>query len=207
MKALLQLIIRIIDQRVALSTQLARILVTYGTKYGSTAEIAARVGQRFTDAGFDTDVLHANFGIDIAKYDGLVVGSPMYAGTWLPDPSLLLVVNQELVTRLPVALFSVGMIDLKHPGKLREEHDAWVEKAFFDEGIQMNVIASDVFNGSYSPRNLPWWMRIVEGILRVTPRGDHRDWQQIERWSDETAQAMKSVLNSPVVDELEPQTC
>lgn len=186
---------------------MARILVTFGTKYGSTAEIATRVGQRFTEAGFDTDVLHANFGIDIAKYDGLVVGSPMYAGTWLPDPGLLLVVNKERVARLPVALFSVGMIDVKHPGKLREEHNAWVGKAFFDEGVELNIIATGLFNGSYSPRNLPWWMRIVEGILRVTPRGDHRDWQRIGRWADETAQAMISVLEEPDAEELELSKC
>ena len=186
---------------------MARILVTYGTKYGSTADIATRVGQRFTEAGFDTDVLHANFGIDITKYDGLVVGSPMYAGTWLTDPSLLLVVNKESVAELPVALFSVGMIDVKHPGKLREEHDAWVEKAFVNEGIELNVIATGLFNGSYSPRNLPWWMRIIEGILRVTPRGDHRDWQRIEQWADETALTMLSVLDRETADELEPSSC
>ena len=183
---------------------MARILVTYGTKYGSTAEIAARVGQRFADAGFDTDVLHANLGIHVAKYDGFVVGSPMYAGTWLPDPSLLLVVNKEHVATPPVALFSVGMIDVKHPGKLREEHDAWVGKAFVDEGIELNVVATGVFNGYYSLRNLPWWMRFVESILRVTPRGDHRDWERIERWSDETAQTMRSVLDSPAAEEHEP---
>ena len=72
-------------------------------------------------------MLHANLGIDIAKYDALVVGSPMYAGRWLPEPVLLLITNRGRITDIPIALFSVGMIDVKHPGKLREEHDAWVE--------------------------------------------------------------------------------
>ena len=34
---------------------MARILVTYGTKHGSTAEIATRIGERLTAAGVDTD--------------------------------------------------------------------------------------------------------------------------------------------------------
>ena len=186
---------------------MARILVTYGTKYGSTAEIATRVRQRLTAVGFDTDVLHANYGIDVAKYDALVVGSPMYAGTWLPDPSLLLVVNKEHVEKLPIALFSVGMIDLKHPGKLGEEHDAWVQKAFVDEGIELNVVAKGVFNGSYSLGNLPWWMRCIESILRITPRGDHRDWQLIEQWADEAAEAMRSVLARHAAEESDPAGC
>lgn len=186
---------------------MARILVTYGTKYGSTAEIATRIGQRFAGASFDTDVLQANFGIELAKYDGLVVGSPMYAGTWLPDPSLLLFVNKNRVATIPVALFSVGMIDVKHPGKLREEHDAWIEKAFISEGIELNVIATGLFNGSYSPSNLPWWMRIVEGVLRVTPRGDHRNWEQIERWADEAARTMMSALGELDAEGLESSKC
>ena len=186
---------------------MTRILVTYGTKYGSTAEIATHVGRRFTDAGFDTDVLHANFGIDVAKYDGLVIGSPIYAGTWLPDPSLLLIVNKEHVATMPIALFSIGMIDVKHPGKLREEHDAWVEKAFVEEGIELNVVATGTFNGSYSPQNLPWWMRFIEGILRITPRDDYRDWQRIEEWADETARAMVLVLHEPDSEGNEPSKC
>ena len=82
--------------------------MTYGTKHGSTAEIAARIGERFTAAGFDTDVLQANLGIDVAKYDAMVVGSPMYAARWLPEPAVLLIANRERISDMPIALFSVG---------------------------------------------------------------------------------------------------
>ena len=173
---------------------MARILVAYGTKYGSTAEIAARVGQRFTDAGFDTDVLQANSGIDITKYDGLVVGSPIYGGKWLADPTLILVVNHERLRTMPIVLFSVGMIDVKHPGKLRELHDAWVEEAFVQEDVRLNVIASGTFGGAYWRRNLPFWMRIVDSMFRFSPQGDYRQWDQIETWADETAQSLRRII-------------
>lgn len=186
---------------------MARILVTYGTKYGSTAEIATRVGQRFTEAGFDTDVLHANFGIDVAKYDGLVVGSPMYAGTWLPAPGLLLVVNKERVARLPVALFSVGMIDVKHPEQLQQEHDGWIEKAFVGEGMRLNVVSSGVFNGAFWRHNLPWWMRFIDAIVRVTPQGDYRQWDVIESWADETAIALRSAIDDSQSEDDRPSEC
>ena len=76
---------------------MARILVTYGTKHGSTAEIATRIGERLTAAGFDTDTLQANLGIDVTKYDALVVGSPIYAEQWLPEPTLILYTHRERV--------------------------------------------------------------------------------------------------------------
>ena len=175
---------------------MARILVTYGTKYGSTAEIASRIGVRFTTAGFDTDVLQANLGIEIAKYDGLVVGSPMYAARWLPEPALLLIANREHVVEKPCALFSVGMIDVKHPGKLREEHDTWIEKVFNQENLQLNIVSAGTFTGAYSRNNLPFYLRIVDDILRVTPNGDYRQWDEIERWGDETAETLRHMIET-----------
>ena len=182
---------------------MARILVTYGTKHGSTAEIATRIGQRITAAGFDTDTLQANLGIDISKYDALVVGSPIYAGQWLPEPTLLFAVHRERVSDKPTALFSVGMIDVKHPGKLREEHDAWIEKAFTEEEIQLNIVSTATFRGAYSRRNLPTWLRMIDYILRIAPQGDHRQWDEIERWGDEVAITLRRVLDPNYANETE----
>ena len=156
---------------------------------------------RFTAAGFDTDTLEANPGIDVGKYDALIVGAPMYASRWLPDPTLILVVNHERMRGIPVALFSVGTIDVKHPGKLRQDHDEWVKTAFAQEDIDLNIFASAVFDGAYHRRNLPFGMRIVDSILRITPQGDYRQWDEIENWADETAGALSKILsNDPVGD-------
>ena len=72
-------------------------------------------------------------------------GSPIYAEQWLPEPTLILYTHRERVASIPTALFSVGMIDVKHPGKLREEHDAWIEKAFKHEDIRLNIVSTGTF--------------------------------------------------------------
>ena len=153
------------------------------------------IGNRLATAGFDTDTLEASVSIDLTKYDALIVGSPFYAARWLPDPTLLLAANHQRIQSTPVAIFSIGMIDVKHPGKLREEHDAWIEKAFTQEGINLNIVASATFNGAYHRRNFPIWMRIVDSIFRITPQGDYRQWDEIEDWADETAQSLTKILN------------
>ena len=104
-------------------------------------------GIALTDAGFDADLLQANHEIDVTKYDGLVVGSPLFAGQWLADPALLLIVNKERLKAKPVALFSVGMIDVKHSGKLREQHDAWIEKLTTQSEISLDIVATGTFDG------------------------------------------------------------
>ena len=177
--------------------------MTYGTKHGSTAEIAARIGERFTAAGFDTDVLQANLGIDVAKYDAMVVGSPMYAARWLPEPAVLLIANGERISDMPIALFSVGMIDVKHAGKLREEHDAWMEKAFEQDGVQLTIVSTATFNGAFWRRNLPIYLRIIDATFRITLSGDHRQWDVIERWSDDTAELLQRSLEPDTSAEAE----
>ena len=184
-----------------------RLLVTYGTKHGSTADIATRIGGRLTDAGFDTDVLHANLGIDIAKYDAIIIGSPMYAARWLPEPALILITNRERIADIPIALFSVGMIDVKHPGKLRNEHDAWVEKAFTHENVRLNVVSTATFTGAYSRSNLPWYLRIIDATLRVTPNGDFRRWDEIDSWGDEAATTIRSLLDPSALEKPEQPQC
>ena len=159
------------------------------------------------NAGFDTDLLQSNREIDVTKYDALVVGSPLYAGQWLAEPTLLLVVNKERLTATPVALFSVGMIDVKHPGKLREEHDAWMAKAFEEEDVQLNIVSTATFKGVYQRRNLPLYLRIIDTILRITPTGDYRDWDEIERWGDEVAATLMGVLESAPFDGTEQSLC
>ena len=186
---------------------MARILITYGSRYGSTAEIASHIGQRFTATGFDTDVLHANIGIDVAKYDALVVGSPIYARQWLAEPTLILVANHERIRNIPIALFSVGMIDIKHHGRLRKEHDAWIERVFAQEEINMNIISSNTFNGAYHRQNFPLWMRIVDSILRITPHGDYRQWNEIERWANDTAEIIKRKIENTDPKHAEQSTC
>ena len=95
------------------------------------------------------------------------------------------------------------MIDVKHPGKLREEHDAWIEKAFNHEDIQLNIVSTGTFLGAYSRSNLPTWLRIIDSILRIAPQGDHRQWSEIERWGDEVAVTLRRVLESDISDETE----
>ena len=120
----------------------------------------------------------------------------MYAAKWLAEPSLILIANKDRLAELPTALFSVGMIDVKRAGKMKIEHDEWVEKAFFDEGVGLNVVSTGLFNGVYERRNLPWTMRILDRIVGLAPQGDYRDWEAIDRWADETAHIIRQSIGN-----------
>ena len=57
-----------------------RVLVTYASKYGATAEIAEKIGQVLRQAGLQADVLPVNRVNDLTPYKAFVLGSAAYMG-------------------------------------------------------------------------------------------------------------------------------
>jgi len=57
-----------------------KVLVAYGSRYGSTREVAERIGQHARTSGVDVDVLDAADVDGLEAYDLAIVGSGIYAG-------------------------------------------------------------------------------------------------------------------------------
>ena len=57
---------------------MAKILVAYATKLGSTREVAERVATRLRDRGLDTDLAAAGTVKSLDGYDGVVFGGALY---------------------------------------------------------------------------------------------------------------------------------
>lgn len=61
------------------------VLVTYATKMGATASIAAAIGVELRAAGFTVDVHEIGAVQAVTPYEAVVVGSALYQGRWLPE--------------------------------------------------------------------------------------------------------------------------
>lgn len=99
-----------------------RILVSAASKHGSTAEIAARIGEALRaalSAGAVVEVCAAADVDKVSRYDAVLLGSAVYMGRWLPEA-------RDAVARIVadppwrVWLFSSGPIG--DPPKPDEDH-------------------------------------------------------------------------------------
>ncbi len=61
-----------------------RILVAYASRKGSTAEVAAAIGETLRMRGFDVDVASVNDHPSATGYAAVLIGSAVNAGQWLP---------------------------------------------------------------------------------------------------------------------------
>lgn len=61
-----------------------KALVIYGSRYGTSAEIAAEITKNLIEEGMDTDLIDSKESkdLDISKYDLIVVGSGIKIGRW-----------------------------------------------------------------------------------------------------------------------------
>lgn len=88
-----------------------RVLIVHGSKNGSTAGIAAWVGDELREVGFDVEVHPAIAHVDPSGFDAVVIGGSLYALRW-PRP-LRRYVRLKLarLRERPVWSFSSGPLD------------------------------------------------------------------------------------------------
>ncbi|MCS7056697.1 MAG: flavodoxin domain-containing protein [Thermoflexales bacterium] len=164
-----------------------KVLVAYASKYGSTTEIAERIGQVLARAGLDVDVLPAEQTGEIEHYRAVIVGSGVYAGHWLKPAVAFLEANRAALARRPVWLFSSGPTGEGDPVEIldgwRFPHD---QRAIADH-IKPRDIA--VFHGKIDPDALHLGDKLIVKAVKAKT-GDYRDWRAIEAWADNIARQL-----------------
>jgi menaquinone-dependent protoporphyrinogen oxidase len=169
-----------------------RVLVAYGSKYGSTAEIAETIGTTLRVAGLEVDVRRAREVRSIEPYRAVVLGSAVYMARWRRDAMRLLRRRRELRER-EVWLFSSGPVG---EGKNGPEQERWttpkrVEQLAAAIGAREHVVfggrvAEDAgFLRKRMARNTPPELR------------DRRDWSAIEAWAGQIAECLQNPPAAP----------
>ncbi|MGC8787906.1 MAG: flavodoxin domain-containing protein [Anaerolineae bacterium] len=168
-----------------MSTQ---VLVAYASRHGATAEIAEKIGEVLSEAGFSTTVLPASQVKDLTPYQAVVLGSAVYMGQWLKEAADFLRDNQEELAKRMVWLFSSGPTG---PAPVNQLLKRWrFPKSLLPiaERIQPRDIA--VFHGALDVNKLSLPERMVVQGARVH-LGDYRDWDLIAVWAEGIADALK----------------
>ena len=85
-----------------------KVLVACASKYGATQEIAERIGGVLKEAGLEVQVRDVEGVQGLDPYQGVVLGSAVYAGNWRKEAAEFLKANEQVLAQLPVWLFSSG---------------------------------------------------------------------------------------------------
>lgn len=164
-----------------------RVLVSAGSKHGSTHEIAERIGSVLTQHGYEVTVSLPEDVLDVVGYDAVVLGSAVYAGHWVATAKELANLVARSDPPVPTWLFSSGPVgDAPKPDQ--------------DPVDVAEIVAStsarshQVFSGKIDKSKLSFGERAIVVAVRA-PEGDFRDWDEITAWANEIANSLtKEVL-------------
>ncbi|MHB9755966.1 flavodoxin domain-containing protein [Streptomyces sp. BYX5S] len=152
------------------------MLVAYGTKNGSTAEIAEHIAAELTKAGCATTLRPAAEAAPlVGEQDAVVLGGALYAGRWHRDARRLARrAARELAAR-PLWLFSSGPLD----PSASERDIAPVPGV---RRIERRTRARDhvTFGGHLDEHARG---RMAQAIVKNGKGGDFRDFERIAAWA------------------------
>ena len=157
-------------------------LVAYASKHGSTREIAEEIAARLHECGVNTDVRTVTDVEEVGRYDAVVLGSAVYAGSWTKEARAFVHAFERELQGRRVWLFSSGPTDDSG------EH-AVTEKQRVDLDLTIGPVEHVVFGGKLDLADLGFVERRVVKMVKA-PTGDFRDWDEIRAFADGIAHAL-----------------
>ncbi len=168
-----------------------KILVTYASKYGATADIAEKIGAVLRQAGFETDISPVQTVSDLTSYQAVILGSAIYIGKWQKEAVSFLKNNEKILAKKTVWLFSSGPTGEGDPLALIDGIRLPKELQPVVGRIQPCDIA--VFHGQINPQKMNLIETWAIKNLVKKPTGDFRDWDSIAAWAAKIADALKHI--------------
>ena len=156
-----------------------RILVTYATRAGSTAEVAAAIAETLAARGYAVDVKPVKEKPQLTGYSAVVLGSAIRMGNWLPEAVDFVKANQAALNALPTALFTVHMLNTGDDEASRAARAAYLDAV----RPLLNGVETAYFEGKMYYRQLSFLDRTVAKMVK-SAEADHRDWDEIRQWAN-----------------------
>ena len=190
---------------------MTKVLVVYGSRHGATEGIARRIGEVLRAQGLAAPVVSADVVApeDVRDADAFVVGSAVYMGKWLKEPTEFLEnypTSLRAKSGLAIQQRPVAGLNAQQDPERPAHSDALGphagpgsggRKKIEELGASIGARDHRVFLGRYDPDDPP--RSFPERIVRmlpmakgVLPHGDFRNWPDIDAWATEIAATMAS---------------
>lgn len=164
-----------------------RVLICPASTHGATAEIGRKLADVLRRFGLDVDVAQPEHIRDLHRYDGFVLGSAIYRGTWKSEALALIDEHAEVIAASPTWLFSSGPITEDEPFQpLRPDEESKLMAATGAREHRLFGGRLEIDELSFTERWLARWVKARSG--------DARPWAEIEEWAIHIA---ADLMNDP----------
>ena len=170
-----------------------KILVCYGTRYGSAGEIAENIGEILRNRGATVEIVNLKKSKvkNLETFDLVVAGSGIQMGKWTKEPLKFIKKNLVILSRKKVALF-VSCMTAAKPESCNQARRDYLDNiaADFPEiiPISMGLFGGliDTSKGNIMTKAIMQSLAksFIEEGEESPERVDLRDWEQIRIWTE-----------------------
>ncbi|MCE5251258.1 hypothetical protein LLG96_13660 [bacterium] len=159
-----------------------KILIAYASKYGSTAEVAAVIGEVLSQAGADVDIVPARKVRDIGPYGYVILGTPIFMGKPQRASIAFARKHRTALGKIPVALFSLGLQMMDDTPENREKARQFLAPllAIIGEPVSLGLFGARIDHSKFGFILRFIASRDKSGVMRG---GDWRNWDNIREWA------------------------
>jgi menaquinone-dependent protoporphyrinogen oxidase len=162
-----------------------RILVTYASRSGSTAETAEAISKILLQDGLQVDLLPMQEVKNLNPYVAVVLGSPIRKSQWLPEALRFVQDHRVELTRKRVAMFTLSItLAMSNSDQYRRAVGEWIAPV----RSQVKPVSEGLFAGRLDFTKLPLNLDTLKMRLVVAsgifPKDDRRDWNAVRVWAE-----------------------
>lgn len=162
-----------------------KILITYASRSGSTAEIAAAIGKSLSQYGIQVDILSMEAVKDLSEYQAIVAGSAIRNRAWLPEALEFVKTHRSELSQKRFAIFTACItLAMSNSDQYRQAVSDWIHPV----RAQVKPVSEGLFAGMLDFTKLPlnWDTVKLRAVvaLGIFPKEDRRDWKAINAWAE-----------------------
>jgi menaquinone-dependent protoporphyrinogen oxidase len=157
-----------------------RVIVACASKHGATEGIAEAIAERLHQLGHYAVALRVSDVVDLEGAQAIVLGSAIYAGSWMKEATEFADTHAETLSGVPLWLFSSGPLGTE----VHDDEEQPRQLAELTERLRPR--AHRTFFGALDHSKLGFGERMMIKAVKA-PEGDFRDWSAISAWADEIA--------------------
>jgi menaquinone-dependent protoporphyrinogen oxidase len=183
-----------------------KVLIIYGTRYGSTEEVSNKIVNTLKEKGIDTPAINSKDLIaenqpNLEEYDGVIIGSGIKVGQWTKETKKFIENNLEFFKNSKVVLgvfVSSGLAS--NPEKVVELKKEYIENVLNQYGITADLY--DLFGGvldlskdsniGFLGKKMVKMVSKEDHRIKPNQRNDLRDWNQIKQFTENYANLLKN---------------
>jgi len=183
-----------------------KVLIAYGTRFGSTEEISQEIGKTLKKEGLQVQLVDlkktkSKEWPSLENFDGVLVGSGIAMGKWMNEPQEFLKKSKEEIQKKKKILgLFVCCGSASFPESYEQGKKDYLEKIMAKIGIEADMC--DAFGGVYDFSKTSNLSAMAKGPLKMAAksmnknqgtqidlneRNDFRDWDQIRNFAKKFA--------------------